>query len=51
MIFQYLERRFDSILVRWLTSFTFILQILLINAVVLYAPAIALEAIVVSVPK
>ncbi|CAL8115704.1 unnamed protein product [Orchesella dallaii] len=43
---QYLERRFDSVWVRWLTSFTFILQVLLINGVILYAPAIALEAIV-----
>jgi len=45
MVFQYLELRFDSVVVRWLASFTFIIQISIINGVVLYAPSIALEAI------
>lgn len=40
-----MEWRFDSLTVRWLASFTFILQVALINGVVLYAPAIALETI------
>lgn len=44
---QYLELRFGSVWVRWLTSFTFILQILLLNAVTLFAPSIALEALLV----
>lgn len=42
-IYEYLEYRFNSIFVRWLASFIFVVQIMLWNSVMLYAPAIALE--------
>ncbi|KOC69715.1 Putative sodium-dependent multivitamin transporter [Habropoda laboriosa] len=41
--FEYLEKRFGS-MARMTTSFAFMLQLLLYSGVVLYAPALALEA-------
>ncbi|CAG7838062.1 unnamed protein product [Allacma fusca] len=44
-VYEYLELRFDTMMVRWCASVSFILQGLVITGVVLYAPSIALERI------
>ncbi|CAL8112611.1 unnamed protein product [Orchesella dallaii] len=41
--YKYLEYRYDSIVVRWMGSLIFIIQLLLISGIVMYAPALALE--------
>lgn len=41
--YTYLEGRYNSPEVRWMTSLIFILELVLINGIVMYAPAIALE--------
>ncbi len=41
--YKYLELRYNSIAVRWMVSLIFIMQLLLISGIVMYAPAIALE--------
>lgn len=41
--YEYLEFRYNSIAVRWMASLIFIIQLLLISGIVMYAPAIAME--------
>jgi SSS family transporter len=44
-VYSYLEMRFDSLLARRMASFIFILQVVLVMAIILFAPSIAIEAI------
>lgn len=43
-VYKYLEFRYESIAVRWMGSLIFIIQLLLISGVVIYAPAIVLKS-------
>ncbi|CAG7817718.1 unnamed protein product [Allacma fusca] len=44
-VYEYLELRFNSLGLRWLAAMTFIIQVVVVTGVVLFAPSIALETI------
>ena len=45
-VYEYLELRYNSRLVRWMASFTFVVTISLYLGVALYAPCVRLEQII-----
>ena len=50
-VYEYLELRYSSRLVRWLGSLTFLLTIILYLGVALYAPCVRLDNIAVEHQK